>query len=472
MNLYNIEEDKEVESSFKYDQATNFMKRNNNMSSSSPANNSFNNQSMNNTTNPSIGQQQGQQQQNGRFTPACFPGRTTPDFRHTTSIFEQQGTRASIVSPLTINSTEVIPIAVAFNETVHAYFKMGDQQKFKVKCFGCMKISFPYAILKMLALELPQLEFKLGNLHIANQDLKANNQLLSRVNADSSNQSFVSAVSSTSPNNSLTSSSSSLSSLAESLQFQFVTQNLITELRKQHQQNKQAAFFNFELLKYEFKYSNTPLILNAQWTSLPTEDSIELNLDYTFNFRKNLSQVNFMIVMPVSKTSEKITLAKSEPQAMVQETGSKLQILWQLATINSNGKLKAKFLISKLPFSIYMFKIFDCKKIYNIFLDKKEEGTKLEKYYQPVYVKFHVDNETLSKVKFDILSSNYKLSLLKERVESGKYFCNNDQSNTINNNSSIAEQQHQQPQSADKNTPAAGSLSTSIGSPVDVLFNN
>jgi hypothetical protein len=141
---------------------------------------------------------------------------------------------------------------------------------------------------------------------------------------------------------------------------------------------------------------------------------------------------------------------------------------------------------SKFPDrSSFGFTRFDCsekrkfQQICTFFLDKKDEGTKLvlEKYFQPVYVKFHVDNETLSKVKFDILSSNYKLSLLKERIESGKYFCNNDQSNTMNNtnsnsynNSAIADLQV--PSSADKKNPMAGSLSTSIGSTVDVLLNN
>lgn len=93
----------------------------------------------------------------------------------------------------------------------------------------------------------------------------------------------------------------------------------------------------------------------------------------------------------------------------------------------------------------------------------------LEKYYQPVYAKFHVDNETLSQVKFEILSNNYKLSLLKERFESGKYFCNNDQSNvpttvnSTNTNSSI-----DQP----KKPSVIGNLTNSIGSTVDVLTNN
>ncbi len=133
-NLYNIEEDKEVESSFQYD-----LKRNNPyVSSSSPANNATSSTTTTTNSNPINGGGGG-----GRFTPACFPGRTTPDFRITTSLFEQQGTRASIISPLTVNNTvgcdTIIPIAVAFNETIHAYFKTGDTSKFKVKCFGCMK---------------------------------------------------------------------------------------------------------------------------------------------------------------------------------------------------------------------------------------------------------------------------------------------------------------------------------------------
>ncbi len=209
-----------------------------------------------------------------------------------------------------------------------------------------MKISFPFAILKLLALELPQLEFRLSNLHIANQDLKVNTQLLSRTTADSCNQSFVSAVS-TSPPGLNTSASSSTSSIAssnsncESLQFQFVTANLISELKQQHQQNKLAAFFNFELLKYEFKYSNTPLVLNAQWTNNPLDNTVEVSLDYTFSFRKNLSQVNFMIVMPLQ--AARVSLSKSEPTALVQETDSKLQVLWQMPVLNSSGTLKAKF---------------------------------------------------------------------------------------------------------------------------------
>ena len=425
-NLYNIDEDHEVESSFQYGINSNTNRRRANANNASPANTV-------------------QSTSNGRFTPACFPGRTTPDFRYTTSLFEQQSNRASIISPLTIGgaAAEIIPIAISFNETIHAYFKISDASKFKVKCFGCMKISFPYAILRLVINELPLLEFQLKQLQIANQDLKINNQLLIRSALDSS------------PN-------------FDNLHFQFLMANLSKELKLQHQQNKQAAFFNFELLKYEFKYSTTPLVLDARWSSNETDSIIELDIDYTFNFRKNLSQVNFMAVVPFG--SLKVTLIKSEPNALAQENDNKLQVLWQVASLNSNGHLSAKFSVSSN----------NGTQITNALLDQ---------LHQPIYVKFHVDNETLSQVKFDILSSNYKLSLMKERIETGKYFCNNEPSQT-------PQQQQQQQQlqptpttpvspplpmppllpsqqvSMIRKPPFAGSLSTSIGSTVDVLLNS
>ena len=412
-NLYNIDEDHEVESSFQYNNNNNsniLNKRRNNINSVSPANTTT-------TTN------------NGRFTPACFPGRTTPDFRYTTSIFEQQGTRASIVSPLTIsgNAAEITPIAISFNETIHAYFKLNEPSKFKVKCFGCMKISFPYAVLRLLSNDLPLLQFQLSQLQIANQDLKINNQLLTQQNP---------------------------SSTFDNLQFSFLMGNLTKELKLQHQQNKQAAFFNFELLKYEFKYSTTPLILNANWSIDESDSSVSLTLEYTFNFRKSLSQVNFMLMMPFLQQS-KVSLVKSEPNALIQETDNKLQVLWQISALNSNGILNAKF---------------------NIATNSNIEITRsfLEQFHQPIYVKFHVDNETLSQVKFEVLSANYKVSLMKERIETGKYFCNNEPSQQ--------QQQQQTPvppilpplpaQTTVRKPPFAGSLSTSIGSTVDILLNH
>lgn len=385
-SLYNIDEDKEVESSFKYNLA---IKKP--TVSSSPA---------------------------GRFTPACFPGRTTPDFRHTTSLFEQQSTRASIISPLTVNSgSEIVPIAIAFNETIHAYFKIGESARFKIKCFGCMKVSFPYAILKLLPIELPLLEFNLKNLSILNQDLKLNTQLLEK--------------------------NENLFADMDEFNFRFRTQNLVNELKSQHQMNKMAAFFNFELLKYEFRYlkEEAPLVLEANWSSNYDEQTVQLNLEYKFTYAKSLAQCNFMVLMPMVVRAEmkefRVALEDSEPSALAnrQEKEARTQVLFQIGSVSANGKVSAKFRVSEVG---------------------GEKLASLEQLYQPVYAKFHIDNDTLSKVKFKITSANYKLSLLKEKVESGKYFCDYDPQQ------SAAVQKS-------RSQITAGSISTLIGSTVDLL---
>lgn len=154
-NLYNIDEDKEVESSFQYGNQMMghyTLKKSVTLTSTTTAAASTSNGGTQSPANNTLTQTSSSSSiLNGRFTPACFPGRTTPDFRHTTSLFEQQGTRASIVSPLTLNGgSEVIPIAIAFNETIHAYFKMGDPTKFKVDKLIANKIKLELEPRKIL----------------------------------------------------------------------------------------------------------------------------------------------------------------------------------------------------------------------------------------------------------------------------------------------------------------------------------
>jgi hypothetical protein len=301
-----------------------------------------------------------------------------------------------------------------------------------------MKISFPSSILKLLPTygnELPQFEFRLNNLKIANQDLKLNHKLLvlnksTTVEATMSNDSF---------------------------DFQFIIPNLVRELKDQHEQNNRAAFFNFELLKYEFNYTQMPpLTMNSHWKSNSIDRTIELNLVYLKNFRKNLLQVNFMIIMPMKMEDDnsnvyKITPSKYEPNALVQETkDGKIQILWRFPSINSNGELKIKFTIanesspSDSPIDIKI----------------------LEKFYQQVYAKFNMDSDTLSELKFNILSTNYRLSLLKETITSGKYFATYEDTSL--------QQQHQQQQMMNKDVSSTSMslTSTSMSTDQNIIKQN
>lgn len=54
-------------------------------------------------------------------------------------------------SPLTIGVNDNIPLAVAFQEVVHARFKGADESLCQVKLLGDMKVSFPAGIVQLLA---------------------------------------------------------------------------------------------------------------------------------------------------------------------------------------------------------------------------------------------------------------------------------------------------------------------------------
>ena len=114
-----------------------------------------------------------------------------------------------------------------------------------------MKISFPFAILKILAIELPQLEFRLSQLNIANQDLKINNQLLNRILTSPNSTDLVGGTipMSSSPDSSSVhqQQKSQLSAIAsvvspDDLTFQFIGTQLTHELKQQHQQKQTGSF--------------------------------------------------------------------------------------------------------------------------------------------------------------------------------------------------------------------------------------
>ena len=433
VNLYNIDEDKEVESSF---QSLNIKR--------AALNSQLNNFSLPAPNSaPSIP---------GRFTPACLAGRSTPNFQHSSSFLEGNSNSRNnmISSPLTlVNGSYCVPLAVQFNEVVHAYFKLSDANRMRIKCNGCLKISFPHAILKFLTSgELPMLEFRLNNVNLTSQDLTINEQLL-------------------------------MQTISSEQQFQFNTLNLVKELKEQHQQNKQAAFFNFELLKYEVKsIAKPPLFLNATWSlNLINSNNVEISfsLDYSNQHAKPILNLNFMLVLAQQLNVFKITNIDSKPQAQMQTSEQKLQILWSQATLagNTSESLSARFNVNILNKN-----------------DFKTLNALDTICTQPLFVKFQMDSDTLTHVKFDTLSPNYRLSLLREKMESGKYF-STPTLNLPNPQTSLLTVYDQILNSSDPDsdvdtdtdtgnnnttnnnnkTPTAGTISTQIGSTVDILFN-
>nr|CAD7407019.1 unnamed protein product [Timema cristinae] len=83
-------------------------------------------------------------------------------------------------SPLTIGMSDTIPLAIAFHEIVHSYFRGTDETKCQAKLSGDMMVSFPAGIVTVLTNNPnpARLIFRIRNVqHIEN--VTPNKQLVS-----------------------------------------------------------------------------------------------------------------------------------------------------------------------------------------------------------------------------------------------------------------------------------------------------
>ncbi|KAK6305040.1 hypothetical protein J4Q44_G00238200 [Coregonus suidteri] len=144
-------------------------------------------------------------------------------------------------SPVTLASQDALPIAVAFTESVNAYFKGADPTKCIVKITGDMTLSFPMGIIKVFTSNPSPavLTFKLKSTSKLEQIL---------------------------PNQTLLFSDPSQSD-ANTKDFWFNMQALTSYLRKASEQNPAASYYNVDILKYQVLVPVDGGVINMQ--SLP-----------------------------------------------------------------------------------------------------------------------------------------------------------------------------------------------------------
>ncbi|CAF0781256.1 unnamed protein product [Didymodactylos carnosus] len=324
-------------------------------------------------------------------------GRTTPFTQNAsigTSASLQFGTNNSIsstndrISPLTIGSTDNIPIAIAYQETVHVVMNGDDQTKWKIRILGDMLVSFPAAILHLLATPSPhlsQLEFCLKNLTkvdniIANPQLVSLNQTLSEQNAPV--YSF---------------NMTALSEVLKSLQIK----------------NPNLPFFNFGVLKYEVKHtgpSSVPIQVSSQWTT--TSDTIIVNVVYRFNssaFPDNIRLINdFVIFHTFVNNANQLT----DSLPMAEWSLAEHKILWKVPyTFDGSGTLVATLSTLSIDHN-------NQEKENNV---NKNEHELPVTTSSPIHVQFLGENALFSSIDFEFACRGYRVSLLKKKICSGKY---------------------------------------------------
>uniref|UniRef100_A0A668A0S0 F-BAR domain only protein 2 n=1 Tax=Myripristis murdjan TaxID=586833 RepID=A0A668A0S0_9TELE len=274
-------------------------------------------------------------------------------------------------SPVTLASQDALPIAVAFTESVNAYFKGADPTKCIVKITGDMTLSFPMGIIKVFTTNPSPavLTFKLKNTSKLEQILPNQQLLYSDPSQSDSN----------------------------SKDFWFNMQALTSYLRKASDQNPSASYYNVDILKYQVLSNgihSTPLNLAVYWKCSPS--TTDLRVDYRYNPESMASPgpiSNVQILVPVDGG---VANMQSLPTGIWNSEQNKF--LWKLNDISEKsdnegaGSLRAKFELSSGP----------------------STPTTLA-------VQFMSEGSTLSGVDMELQGTGYRLSLSKKRFATGRY---------------------------------------------------
>ncbi|KAF7688763.1 hypothetical protein HF521_013570 [Silurus meridionalis] len=274
-------------------------------------------------------------------------------------------------SPVTLASQDSLPIAVAFTESVNAYFKGADPSKCIVKITGDMTLSFPCGIIKIFTSSPSPavLSFKLRNTSKLEQILP--NQHLLHSDSSQNDTNFK--------------------------DFWMNMPALTAYLRKAFEQNPASSYYNVDILKYQVcsnGIQSTPLNLAVYWKC--AQSTTDLRVDYHYNpeaMQPPGPLSNVQVLVPVSGG---VTNVHSLPTATWNPDQSKS--LWKLNDISEksenegSGSLRAKFELSDGP-----------------------------SIPATLAVQFFNEGSTISGVELELVGSGYRLSLNKKRLVSGRY---------------------------------------------------
>ncbi|CAO1402382.1 unnamed protein product [Diamesa tonsa] len=280
-------------------------------------------------------------------------------------------------SPLTIGMSDTIPLAIAFHEIIHAFFKGSDESRCQVKMSGDMMLSFPAGIVNVLANNPnpAKLCFRIKN--VQNLDnILPNKQLINVDKLQSTN-------------------------MSTTLEFNMPALTLL--LRRQSEQNPTASYFNVDILKYTVRSKtgaqSCPFQLVSYWKCEPTHTDIKIDYKYNSHSMAQASPLlNVSISVPVDGGVRNV---QSKPHSAWLGESNKL--MWNFTDISQHSDnggidtLRARLEIANGPSTPSM-----------------------------ITTQFNCEGTTLSGIDFDLAGSGYRISLVKRRFVAGKYICEGD----------------------------------------------
>ncbi|XP_055609113.1 F-BAR domain only protein 2 isoform X12 [Uranotaenia lowii] len=280
-------------------------------------------------------------------------------------------------SPLTIGMSDTIPLAVAFHEIIHAFFRGSDESRCQVKMSGDMMLSFPAGIVNVLANNPnpAKLGFRIKNLQNLD-NLIPNKQLITI---------------------------DKLQSTAFSTTLEFNMPVLTSILRRQSEQNPTAPYFNVDVLKYQVKAksgaASCPFQMVSYWKCETKNTDIKIDYKYNNHAMAVASPLlNVSITVPVDGGVKNV---QSKPHSAWQ--GESNRLVWNFTDISQHSDnggvdtLRARLEVGTGPSNPAI-----------------------------ISAQFNCEGTTLSGIEFELVGTGYRLSLVKRRFVSGKYICEGD----------------------------------------------
>ncbi|XP_056018718.1 F-BAR domain only protein 2-like isoform X2 [Ostrea edulis] len=313
----------------------------------------------------------------GRSSPANFMSRSESSGSVTFNTTSMPVGSSRGPSPLTIGMSDTIPLAIAFTETISAFFKGTDATRCIVKIAGNVMMSFPAGVVRVFT-ENPNpalLSFKLKNVSKM-ENILLNKQL---VEQDTSYQE------------------------QDTNLYTFNMTALMDHLKHQGEQNKSASYFNIDILKYQVLtqpgVESTPLPVVAYWKC--EDDTTDYRLDYKYNPTSMSSRSTLKNVMVTVGVSGGVSNMQSLPSGEWNEENQratwKLNDLSELSEEGSQGSIRAKFELKSGP---------------------SRPSTSA--------IQFLCEGASLSGLDLELVGPGYRVSLLKKRFGAGKYIVDPD----------------------------------------------
>ncbi|XP_072457794.1 F-BAR domain only protein 1 isoform X2 [Notamacropus eugenii] len=271
-------------------------------------------------------------------------------------------------SPVVLGSQDALPVATAFTEYIHAYFRGQDAPSCMVKVTGEMTMSFPAGIVRVFSgtMPLPVLSFRLVHTTVIEHFQ---------------------------PNADLLFSDPSQSDPATK-DFWLNMSALTGHLQRQAEQSPAASYYNVVLLRYKFSkpgVQSAPLQLSAHWQCGRALTQVSVEYSYCPSAMALPAPLtNVQILLPVE---EPVTNVRLQPAASWNLEEKRL--LWRLPDVSEEGG-QGHLSASWEPLS----------------------GPSMP---GPVAAHFTSEGSTLSGVDVELVGSGYRMSLVKRRFATGTY---------------------------------------------------